>query len=154
MAGSVNPRTVSSTSTILTADRKANSAERELEVRRTSRGHDPLDTAGKGNTPSRALRRSTGQIDVEAQQLPEESYAAPFNVLVALRSVRHLMSADQVASLLGNSKFTVYRMVRQNQIPHMMISGTLRFDPSALELWLVKKQPDLAVAARQLTLAA
>ena len=49
------------------------------------------------------------------------------------------MSAIEVAALLGNSKFTVYRMVRGNQIPHMMIAGSLRFDPSALELWLIRE---------------
>lgn len=45
-------------------------------------------------------------------------------------------------------------MVRQNEIPHMMIGGSLRFDPSALEAWLVKKEPELARVAYQLSRAA
>lgn len=153
-AHSRKPRTVSSTSTISTTDPQAYSSELETEVQNNSGSQDPFDTAGEGNTHPRVRGRSARQIEAESQQLAEEGYGAPFNILVALRSVRHLMSAIEVAALLGNSKFTVYRMVRGNQIPHMMIAGSLRFDPSALELWLIKKQPDLAVAARRLTLAA
>jgi excisionase family DNA binding protein len=145
---------VSSTSTILTSDPQAFSSRRETKVQSKSRNQDPFNMAGDGNTRPRGHDPLAHPIEAESEQTAEESYGAPFNILIALRSVRHLMSADEVASLLGNSKFTVYRMVRRNQIPHMMIAGSLRFDPSALELWLIKKQPDLAVAARRLTLAA
>ena len=72
----------------------------------------------------------------------------PYNVLLALRSVRHLMSVKEVAELLGKSVFAIYRMARRNEIPHMSF-GSLKFDPSVLELWLIRKEPLLAVAARQ-----
>ena len=64
------------------------------------------------------------------------------------------MSVEEVAVILNRSRCTIYRMARNNQIPHMRIAGSLCFDPSALEMWLIKKQPGLAVAARQLTIAA
>lgn len=77
----------------------------------------------------------------------------PFNLLLALRHFRRLLNAEEVGNLLGKSKFTIYRMVRLQQIPYRLVLGSLRFDPSVLELWLIKKQPMLAVAARQLTAA-
>ncbi len=59
----------------------------------------------------------------------------PYNVLLALRSIRHLMSVKEVAKLLDKSQFAIYRMVRRNQIPHMSLGGSLKFDPSSLELF-------------------
>jgi len=79
---------------------------------------------------------------------------APFNILVALQAVRGLLSVDQVAELLGKSKFTVYRMAQKKQIPSLMIGGSRMFDPSTLALWLTKKEPLLAAAARLLQQAA
>jgi excisionase family DNA binding protein len=73
----------------------------------------------------------------------------PHNILHALRSVRHEMSVKEVAELLGRSIDTVYRMVRRNEIPHLVLAGSLRFDPSVLELWLIQKEPLLAVVARR-----
>ncbi len=113
-----------------------------------------MGLAGERKSTSEDGDRSVPQIDREEQHQAAQSYRTPFNILIALRQVRHLMSVVEVAKLLGKSKCTVYRMARRNQIPHMMILGSLCFDPSALELWLIKKQPELAVAARQLTLAA
>jgi hypothetical protein len=52
------------------------------------------------------------------------------------------------------SKFTIYRMAQKRQIPCMMLGGTRKFDPSTLIMWLCKKEPQLAVAARQLKLTA
>lgn len=97
---------------------------------------------------------STRKFDVQPDYSSEQSPSGPYNVLIALRSFRHLMTVDEVAELLTNSTCTVYRMVRQNEIPHVMIGGSLRFDPSALEAWLAKKDPELARAARQLEHAA
>lgn len=89
--------------------------------------------------------------DADTQR--DDHFKDPFNLLLALRSFRRLLTAEEVGNLFCKSKFTIYRMVRLNQIPHLMILGSLRFDPSVLELWLIKKQPMLAVAARQLAAA-
>jgi excisionase family DNA binding protein len=74
----------------------------------------------------------------------------PYNVINRLESVGRLLSVDEVAQLLGLSKFTVYRLANKRQIPSIMLGGTRRFDPSTLILWLTKKEPQLAVAARQM----
>jgi excisionase family DNA binding protein len=74
----------------------------------------------------------------------------PFNILNALQAIRGLLSADEVADLFSMSKFTVYKMAQKKQIPSMMIGGSRKFDPSTLVLWLTKKEPQLAVAARRI----
>ncbi|MGB7986402.1 MAG: helix-turn-helix domain-containing protein [Terracidiphilus sp.] len=78
----------------------------------------------------------------------------PFNIIAKLESIDGLMTVDEVAVLLGLSKFTIYRMAQKRQIPCMMLGGTRKFDPSTLIMWLCKKEPQLAVAARQLKLTA
>ena len=76
-----------------------------------------------------------------------------FNILLALESVKRLLTVREVAELLGKSQFSIYRMAQKHQIPCLMIGGTRCFDPSALALWLSKKEPSLAVAARRLKTA-
>jgi excisionase family DNA binding protein len=74
---------------------------------------------------------------------------APYNILNALQAVRGLLSVDQVAELFGKSSATIYRMAQKRQIPSIMLGGSRMFDPSTLALWLTRKEPLLAVAARQ-----
>jgi excisionase family DNA binding protein len=85
----------------------------------------------------------------------EEQPNAPemFNILLALESARGLLSVRDVAELLGKSPFTVYRMAENRKIPSLMIGGSRCFDPSVLALWLSKKEPSLATAARRLKTA-
>jgi hypothetical protein len=64
------------------------------------------------------------------------------------------MNVKEVGKLLNKSNCTIYRMVRCNQIPHLPGLGSLSFDPSVLECWLIKKHPALAVAARQISATA
>jgi excisionase family DNA binding protein len=78
----------------------------------------------------------------------------PFNIIAKLESIDKMLTVDEVAVLLGLSKFTIYRMAQKRQIPCLMLGGTRKFDPSTLIVWLCKKEPQLAVAARQLKLTA
>jgi excisionase family DNA binding protein len=73
-----------------------------------------------------------------------------FNILLALESARGLLSVRDMASLLGKSIFTVYRLAEQRKIPSLVIGGSRCFDPSVLALWLSKKEPSLATATRRL----
>jgi excisionase family DNA binding protein len=73
-----------------------------------------------------------------------------FNILLQLEAFPRLLSVDDVAEVLQLSKYTVYRMAQKKQIPSMILGGTRKFDPSVLVGWLCKKDPGLAVAARQL----
>jgi excisionase family DNA binding protein len=80
--------------------------------------------------------------------------SAPFNILGALEQANGLLTVDDVAALFGLSKFTIYRMRAKQQIPSIAVGGSIRFDPSTLALWLTKKQPQIAVALRQIRSAA
>jgi excisionase family DNA binding protein len=78
----------------------------------------------------------------------------PYNILSALQAVRGLLSVSQVAEMFGKSRATIYRMAQKRQIPSIMLGGSRMFDPSTLVLWLTRKEPLLAVAARQFQQAA
>ncbi len=81
--------------------------------------------------------------------------AAPetFNILLALEAARGLLTVRDVAALFGRSSWSVYRMAERRQIPSLMIGGSRVFDPSVLALWLAKKEPTLAAAARRIKAA-
>lgn len=76
-----------------------------------------------------------------------------FNILLALEAVHRMLTVREVAELLQKSHFSIYRMAQRRQIPSLMIGGTRYFDPSVLALWLSKKEPTLAAAARRLKTA-
>lgn len=76
-----------------------------------------------------------------------------YNILIALESVHRMLTVREVAELLQKSHFSIYRMAQRRQIPSLMIGGTRYFDPSVLALWLSKKEPSLAAAARRLKTA-
>lgn len=89
-------------------------------------------------------------VDIEAGL----KHASCFNILIELQGIRHMMSADEIATLLQRSVFTIYRMANRGQIPFIRIGGSKMFDPSVIAMWLTKKDPTLAIAARQLAKAA
>jgi predicted DNA-binding transcriptional regulator AlpA len=72
-----------------------------------------------------------------------------FNILSALESARGLLTVRDVATLLRKSPYSIYRLAEKRKIPSMVIGGSRCFDPSVLALWLSKKEPTLAVAARR-----
>ena len=76
-----------------------------------------------------------------------------FNILLALESARGMLTVREVAELLGKSIFSIYRMAEKSKIPSLLIGGSRCFDPSVLALWLSKKEPTLATAARRLKTA-
>ena len=84
---------------------------------------------------------------------PQPDAPEMFNILLALESARGLLTVRDVAELLGKSPFSIYRMAQQRKIPSLMIGGSRCFDPSVLALWLSKKEPSLATAARRLKTA-
>jgi len=86
---------------------------------------------------------------VDASFNPRSGPPEMFNILLALESARGLLTIHDVAALLGRSSWSVYRMAERRQIPSLMIGGSRLFDPSVLALWLSKKEPTLAAAARR-----
>jgi excisionase family DNA binding protein len=88
------------------------------------------------------------------RRVAPHSPGAPFNILGALESTRGLLNVAEVAELFRKSVSVIYRMAEHGRIPCFRIGGEWRFDPSALALWLTKKDPTLAVTARQQARAA
>lgn len=72
-----------------------------------------------------------------------------FNILLALESARGLLTVRDVATLLRKSSYSIYRLAEKRKIPSLVIGGSRCFDPSVLALWLSKKEPTLAAAARR-----
>ncbi|HTW62598.1 MAG TPA: helix-turn-helix domain-containing protein [Terracidiphilus sp.] len=72
-----------------------------------------------------------------------------FNILSALESARGLLTVRDVATLLRKSPYSIYRLAEKRKIPSLVIGGSRCFDPSVLALWLSKKEPSLAAAARR-----
>jgi excisionase family DNA binding protein len=101
--------------------------------------------------PTDATRIPPSSTDLSGNPRPD----APemFNILLALQSAHGLLTVREVAELLGKSPFTIYRMAEKRQIPSLMIGGSRCFDPSVLAMWLSKKEPSLAAAARRLRTA-
>ena len=98
----------------------------------------------------------TAEIPSNATSFSENQQPDPpemFNILLALESAHGLLTVRDVAELLGKSPFSIYRMAQQRKIPSLMIGGSRCFDPSVLALWLSKKEPSLATAARRLKTA-
>lgn len=47
-----------------------------------------------------------------------------------------ILTIPEVASMMKVSEKTIYRLCRDNQIPHIKIRGQYRFTKSAIEKWL------------------
>lgn len=53
----------------------------------------------------------------------------------------HLYTAEDVATLLGVKKTTVYSLVRAQQIPHVRLgTRAIRFRPTAIDAWLAEEE--------------
>lgn len=90
-----------------------------------------------------SLRAADSNEDVQPEA-PEM-----FNILLALESARGLLTVRDVATLFRKSSYCIYRLAEQRKIPSLVIGGSRCFDPSVLALWLSKKEPTLAAAARR-----
>ena len=107
-------------------------------MRKTNRPRHHAAQSNEAETPSHPA-------SINGDSLPEQPEM--FNILLALESVRRMLTVREVAKLLQKSHFSIYRMAQKRQIPSLMIGGTRYFDPSVLAMWLSKKEPSLAAAA-------
>lgn len=54
-----------------------------------------------------------------------------------------LLTADQVAEVLGMRTDFIYRLAREGRIPHLRFGRTLRFRAEAVEVWIKdQEKPD------------
>jgi excisionase family DNA binding protein len=56
-----------------------------------------------------------------------------------------LLSADEVARVLGVSRKTVYKLVRQGEIASLRVGGLLRFNEADLRAYLCRVRGDIEV---------
>ena len=66
-----------------------------------------------------------------------------------MQGIEHLLTADDVCTLLRIKKSYLYALTSENRIPHFKIGGFLRFRQSELEAWLT----DNAEGSNRLLLA-
>jgi excisionase family DNA binding protein len=50
-----------------------------------------------------------------------------------------LLSADEIAELLGVKKSTIYQWTHQKYIPHIKLGNKVRFKPSQIDKWLEQR---------------
>ena len=74
-----------------------------------------------------------------------------WSMLEAIDTHRKALTAKQLAEILNVSTKTLYKMAHRNDIPCVIMGGSVRFDPKSISFWLRKKDPVLAAAARSLT---
>ena len=55
-------------------------------------------------------------------------------------TLTHLLDAEGAAELLGLSVSKIREMCMKDEIPHIPFGRSVRFDPTELKLWWVKKQ--------------
>ena len=51
-----------------------------------------------------------------------------------------LLTVDELSDILQVSKPTIYRWVHYDFIPHMKLSGALRFDEKSVRKWLTARE--------------
>lgn len=68
-----------------------------------------------------------------------------FSIVAQIKRFRKPMSVSDLAPLLGVSEDALYRMVRNADIPQLIVPGrrVTRFDPATIVFWLTKHNPVL-----------
>jgi excisionase family DNA binding protein len=55
-----------------------------------------------------------------------------------LPQLPRLLNAVEVADQLGLSRFRLYELCRRQEVPHVRIGRSIRFDPRAVAAWLAE----------------
>ena len=69
------------------------------------------------------------------QAAHEDGYQGPSPPATAPTTPR-LLTAEDIAEMLGMRVDYVYALTRRDAIPHLRFGRTLRFRPEAIEVWL------------------
>jgi excisionase family DNA binding protein len=59
------------------------------------------------------------------------------------------MNVQQIASYLGVSKETIYRMLEKEEIPSYRIGKLWRFDPVQIDQWVKGEKKDVSKSSRK-----
>jgi excisionase family DNA binding protein len=71
----------------------------------------------------------------------------PWSLVIAIEDHKGPITVEGLATILGKSPTTIYRMAQRKQLPSHMLSGSRLFDPAALGMHFRKKSPESAAAA-------
>ncbi len=74
-----------------------------------------------------------------------------WSMLEEIETHRKPMTAKELGPILNVHPKTLYKMAHRNDIPSVMIGDCVRFDPRSVALWLRRKDPMLATAAKSVT---
>ena len=70
-------------------------------------------------------------------------------LIETLKSRTEALKVAELAKLFGVTPQHIYRMAANGRIPSFRISGSVRFDPDEVAVWLKEKQAP-AAASRQI----
>jgi excisionase family DNA binding protein len=59
-----------------------------------------------------------------------------------IEQIGHAMTADELASVLGVSRVTIFKQAKAKRIPSFRVGTCVRFDPHRLAKWLRRNDPD------------
>jgi len=59
-----------------------------------------------------------------------------FSALEALATYKRLITASEVAKILGRHKLTIYRLAKSGHLPHFRSGTSMLFDPKAIADYL------------------
>ena len=79
--------------------------------------------------------------DLSSPDVPEhfDRRSTPAALTACLDGKRHALVVTDIAQLLRISERQVYKLVAAHRIPCFKIGGSIRFDPSAISVWLREK---------------
>ena len=60
-------------------------------------------------------------------------------MLEELKAKQAALTVKELAKMLSLSERKIYKLAASNQIPHLKIGASVRFDPPALVIWLEAK---------------
>lgn len=61
-------------------------------------------------------------------------------VCETLRSMKGMLTAPQLAELLGFHPKYIYEIARDGHLPSYLIRGAVRFDPKEIAIWLQQRK--------------
>ena len=64
-------------------------------------------------------------------------------VCETLRSMKRMLTASQLAELLGFHLKYIYEIAREGYIPSYRVRGAVRFDPHEIAVWLEERKRGL-----------
>ena len=101
--------------------------------------------AGAASPASILTRRGSSREADAGARVHDFGDDGVFSIVAQIKRFHKPMSVSELAPILGVSDDVLYRMVRDAQIPQLIVPGrrVTRFDPATIVFWLSKHNPIL-----------